>query len=96
MTDARTMRPARFVTLCFLYSGVVLLAQYVVVYRFRLTVGGLAQLGVGLSILAAGLVRLWYPEEERQNPAEWGLFTYGMAVLAFFLTGILLAQLLLF
>lgn len=87
------MRPARFVTLCFLYSGVVLLAQYVAVYRFQVTIGAFAQLGVGLSILAAGLVRLRYPDEERDNPAEWGLFTYGMVGLALFLTGIFLAQL---
>lgn len=87
------MRPARFVTLCFLYSGVVLLAQYVAIYRFQVTIGAFAQLGVGLSILAVGLVRLRYPEEERDNPEDWGPFTYGMAGLTVFLTAIFLAQL---
>jgi hypothetical protein len=54
----------------------------------------LSQLGVGLSILAVGLLRLWKPEEE-QNPTEYGLFAYGMAALTVFLTAIFLGQLLL-
>lgn len=89
------MRPDRFVTLCFLYSGLVLLAQYLIVYQFRLSLGALAQVGVALSILATGLVRLWYPDEERGNPAEWGPFTYGVAVLSCLLTVIILGQLVL-
>ncbi|WP_136688678.1 hypothetical protein [Halorhabdus amylolytica] len=87
------MRSARFVTLCFVYSGLVLLAQYVVVSQFRLDVTALGQLGVALSILAGGLVGVRYPEEGTQNPAEWGLFTYGMAALSVALTVIFLAQL---
>lgn len=87
------MRPARFVTLCFVYSGLVLLAQYAVVYRFGLALEGLVQLGVALSILAVGAVRLLRPEEEAGNPAEWGLMAYAMAVLCLMVTGILLAQL---
>lgn len=87
------MRPERFVTLCFLYAGVVFLAQYVVVYQFRLDVGSLANLGVSLAILAAGIIRLRNPEAEEQNPAEWGLFTYGMAALCLLLTGLFLGQL---
>ena len=87
------MRPARFVTLCFVYSGLVLFAQYAVVYRFGLEVEGLVQLGVALSILAVGVARLLYPAEEAGNPAEWGLMAYAMAVLSLLVTGILLAQL---
>jgi hypothetical protein len=94
MTNSSGMRPARFVTLCFLYSGVILLAQYAVIYQFQRDLGALAQLGVGISILVTGLARVWYPKEEHQNPAEWGLFTYGMAALSLFLTVIFLAQLL--
>ena len=87
------MRPARFVTLCFLYSGLVLSTQYAVFYRFRLELGSLAQLGVALSVLAVGGVRLRYPEEERGTPAEYGLFTYGMLLLSALLTAIFLARL---
>jgi hypothetical protein len=88
------MRSARFVTLCFLYSGLVLLAQSVVVYQFETSIGALSQFGVGVSILAVGLIRLWYPTVEKQNPANWGFFTYGMAALTIFLTALFLAQLL--
>ena len=87
------MRPARFVTLCFLYSGLILLVQYGIVFKFQLGLEGISQLGVALSILAVGLVRLRIQEEEKQNPAEWGLFAYGMGALAIFLTIIFLVQL---
>jgi hypothetical protein len=89
------MRAARFVTLCFIYSGLIFLAQYVTIYGVSFELAGLAQLGVGLSILAAGLLRLKRPEEEAQNPAEYGLFTYGMGALSLFITVIFLGQLLL-
>lgn len=87
------MRPARFVTLCFLYSGAILLAQSVLVYRFRLDVATITRLGVALSILATGLYRLRYPEHEEHNPAEYGLLAYGLAALSLALTVIFLAQL---
>lgn len=89
------MNPARFVTLCFLYSGLLLLAQYAVIYEFRLTIGFLAYLGVALSILATGLLRLRYPDEEDANPTTWGVFTYGMATFSIILTGIFLTHLVL-
>jgi hypothetical protein len=87
------MRPARFVTLCFLYSGVVLLTQYLIVHRFALGLGGLARLGVALSVFGVGLIRLRSPEIEADNPAEFGAFAYGMAALSVLLTLIFLAQL---
>jgi hypothetical protein len=87
------MRAARFVTLGFLYAGVLLLAQYWLFSGFRVSVSALAQLGAGLSVLAVGVLRLWYPNEETQ-PEEWGLFTYGMAALDLVLTVLVLAQLL--
>ena len=89
------MRAARLVTLCFIYSGLIFLAQYVTVYGVSFEVAGLAQLGVGISILVAGLFRLQNPEEEAQNPAEYGLFVYGMIALSLFITAIFLGQLLL-
>ena len=89
------MRAARFVTLCFVYSGLVFPAQYATVYGASVEVAGLAQLGVGLSILAAGLLRLKRPEEEAQNPAEYGFLTYGTAALSVFVTLVFLGQLLL-
>jgi len=87
------MDPARFVTLGFLYAGILLLAQYALFFGFRADVGGIAQLGVGLSILAAGLIRLRYPEQEADNPAEWGLLAYGMALLSVSLTLVFFLQL---
>lgn len=82
-------------TLCFVYSGLVLLLQYVTVHRLAFDIAGVAQLGVALSILATGLYRLWKPEAEADNPAEYGPFAYGLAALALVLTGIFLGQLLL-
>lgn len=87
------MQADRFVTICLVYSGLVLLAQYALVYRFSIGIGGLAQLGVALSILSVGLIRLRNSEAEDQNPAEYGLFTYGMAALSVLLTVIVLIQL---
>lgn len=87
------MRPARFVTVCFLYSGAILLAQHGLVHRFRLDVAGIARIGVALSILFAGLYRLRYPEKEERKPTEYGLLAYGMALLSVALTAILLIQL---
>jgi len=89
------MRAARFVTLCFVYSGLVFLAQYATLYGVSFEIAGLAQLGVGLSILAAGLLRLQRPEEEAQNPAEYGALAYGIAALSIFATLVFLGQLLL-
>ncbi|WP_231857240.1 hypothetical protein [Natronomonas moolapensis] len=58
-------------------------------------IAGLAQLGVGLSILAAGLFRMKNPEAEAQNPAEYGVLAYGTAALSVFITIIFFGQLLL-
>lgn len=88
------MQPGRFVTLCFVYSGALLLGQYVLFAEFGLNLGSLSQLGIGLVVLATGLARLWYPREEAENPSSWGLFTGAMALLAVLLTGLFLAQLL--
>lgn len=87
------MHPSRFTTVCFLYSGIVLLAQYALVYQFQLSVGGLAQLGVALSLLGTGLARLWYPEKEERSPTKYGIATYGMAILSLVITVIFLIQL---
>lgn len=88
------MHAARFVTLCFVYSGLLLVAQYLTFYGTSIEIAGLAQLGVALSILAAGIVRLRNPEQEAQNPAEYGALAYGMAVLSALLTVLFLGGLL--
>jgi hypothetical protein len=87
------MRPARFVTLCFLYSGVVLLAQAVLVSRFRLDVASIVQVGAAFSILFVGLLRLSSPEKQEREPTEYGFLAYGMAVLSLVVTAILFVQL---
>lgn len=87
------MRPARFVTICFLYSGSVLGAQYLAVYRFGLGFGGLAQLCAALSVLGVGGIRLRNPDVEADNPARYGAFAYGMAALSALLTGLFFVQL---
>lgn len=89
------MQAARFVTLCFVYSGLLLVVQYLTVSGYSIDLAGLAQLGVALSILATGLVRLWNPDVEAENPAAYGWFAYGMAALSLLLTAIFLGQLLL-
>ena len=90
--DFYSMHSSRFVTVCFLYSGAILLVQFVFIYQFQLNVESLAQLGVALSIVGTGIIRLRNPEEA-QTPAEYELFAYSMAVLSIALTVIFLAQL---
>ena len=58
-----------------------------------LDIEALAQIGMGLSIFAVGLVRLLKPEEESQNPTAYGWMTHGMAALSLFLTVIFLGKL---
>ena len=87
------MRPERFVTYCFLYAGVLILAQYTILYPIRLDVATLAQLGVAASILAIGLSRLRSPDLEAKNPGEYGIFTYSMALLCIALTALFFVQL---
>jgi len=89
------MRPARFVTGCFLYSGAILLASWVLNYQFHMGVASLSQLGVALAILFTGIYRLRRPAVEEDNPAEYGFFTYGMAALSLMLTAIFLARVIL-
>jgi len=84
------MQAGRFVTLCFLYCGLIFLAQYVVFFGFSFELDGATQLGVGVLLLAAGVIRLNMPKEEDQNPAEYGPFAYGMAAFSLILTAILL------
>lgn len=88
------MRADRFVTLCFIYCGLIFFAQYVAFYGASFALPGLVQLGVGVSVVAVGLHRLWNPDAEDQHPAEYGVFAYGMAALSVILTAILVAALL--
>lgn len=86
------MTPARFVTLCFLYSGAVLVVSHVFTYEFRLGFDILAQGAVSLVIFLTGVVRLLRPEYG-DEPEEWGLFTGVMALLALLVTLVVLRQL---
>lgn len=86
------MRPARFVTGCFVYSGAILFASWVLNYQFQVGLASLSQLGVALAILFTGVQRLRRPDIEENNPATYGFLAYGMAVLSLILTAIFLAQ----
>jgi hypothetical protein len=86
------MRPARFVTWCFVYSGAVLLAGWAVGYGLQVSLESLAQLGVALAIGATGVHRLLRPDVEADNPGEYGPFAYGVAVLAILLTVLLVLR----
>ena len=88
------MRPARFVTFCFLYSGGLVLVSGLLKSGIQLGFQSIVRLLLGLTILFVGVYRLWQPEEER-HPEEYGLFSYGMAVLTLLMTVIFLGQLLL-
>lgn len=88
------MKPVRFVTLCFVYSGMVLLAQAAFLFESPITI--ITQLGVGISILGTGLLRLYNPKKYEQKPTEYGLLTYGMAILALVLTALFLVQIVVF
>lgn len=53
------MRAPRFVTLCFVYCGLLFLAQYLLVYRYSVGVRGVVHL-----VVATGLLRLWKRDVE--------------------------------
>ncbi len=87
------MRPARFVTYCFLYSGAVLIALALVATQFQLNIESVLRAGVGLTILFTGLIRLRNPEQEERKPSEYGSLAYGMAALTLVITALFLVQL---
>ncbi|GKZ13018.1 hypothetical protein HAL_08990 [Haladaptatus sp. T7] len=88
------MKPVRFVTLCFVYSGMVLLVQ--AAFLFESPIAIITQLGVGITILGTGLLRLYNPEKYERKPTEYGLLAYGMAILALVLTALFLVQIVVF
>ncbi len=88
------MKANRFVTYCFLYSGLILGAHNLITHEFSFALRSLPQLGVALSIFGYGVLRLVYPEEE-ENPGRYGFQVYGLVALSLFLTVVFLAQLLL-
>lgn len=86
------MHSSRFVTLCFIYSGVLLLATQVVIYSPDLIVATIGNAGAALCILFTGVYRL-YSEEEERKPEEYGLFAYIMASFSVLITLLFLAGL---
>ncbi|RBI58730.1 hypothetical protein DMJ13_25655 [halophilic archaeon] len=80
-------------TLCFVYSGVLLVVQSLFVYQVQLGLVSLVRVGVALTFLGTGLERLRRPAVEEDNPATYGLFAYTIAVLCLALTVLVLAQL---
>ncbi len=89
------MHSSRFVTLCFIYSGVLLVVMQVGIYSPDLTVATIGNAGAGLCILFLGVYRL-YSEEEEKIPEEYGLFTYVVTALAVLITLLFLTSLSLF
>lgn len=84
------MDPARFVTYLFVYSGIVIVSQAILINQLQLSGAVLGNLGVGLCLLVIGFHRLYNPEKAERSPAEYGFFAYGMALLAVILTAIFL------
>ena len=79
------MDPSRFVTVCFVYTGVVLLATNVVVYRPGLTLATVGNGAAAVCILATGVHR-YYSEEAERTPEEYGLLAAAMAMFALLVT----------
>jgi heme O synthase-like polyprenyltransferase len=88
--EPRLVRSARFVTLCFLYCGVVLLASQLLVYRPGALLVTAGNVGAALCILATGVYRL-YDGDEDARPQSYGLFTYSMAGFAVVVTALFVA-----
>lgn len=90
------MDPGRFVSLCFLYSGGVLLATHSLTYGLELGLESGTQYLVALVVFGTGLYRLSDPSRETPSPDEYGPLTHGMGLLALLLTVLFLAQLFVF
>ena len=86
------MHPARFVTVCCLYSGAVFLLTQILLYPSQLNVPAIWNSGAAVCILFAGLYRL-YSEGAEKYPSEYGLLTTGIAFLSLMVTVICLAVL---
>ncbi len=86
------MHAPRFVTLCFIYAGVMLLATQAVVQTPGLTVATVVNGGAALCILFSGVYRL-YSEDEERKPQEYGPLTYVIAGFAILVTLLFLGSL---
>ena len=86
------MEPGRFVSLCFLYGGGVLLATHSLTYGLQLGPESVTQYAVALAIFGTGLYRLSDPSRETPSPDEYGALTYGMGLLALLVTVLFLAH----
>lgn len=86
------MHPARFVTVCCLYSGALFLLTQILLYPSQLNVPVIWNAGAAVCILFAGLYRL-YSEAAEKYPSEYGLLTAGLAGLSLLVTVIFLAVL---
>lgn len=86
------MHPARFVTWCCLYSGVLFLMTQMLFYQSRLPVPVIWNSGAAVCILLVGLYRL-YSDTAETYPTEYGILTYGVALLSILVTAIFLAAL---
>lgn len=83
------MNAARFVTICLIYCGTLLTAQFALLYEFRLDFVSVTQLLTGLVILAGGVYRWHTSDETAHSPEQYGVLAYSLAVLSVLLTAII-------
>lgn len=83
------MLPARFVTWCCLYAGVLFLGVQIFLYWSPLSFPVIWNAGAAICLLFTGLYRL-YSETAEQYPTNYGLLTYGIAFLSVVVTGLFL------
>jgi hypothetical protein len=86
------MHPARFLTVCCLYSGALFLLTQILLYPSQLNIPVIWNSGAAVCILFVGLYRL-YSEEAEKYPSEYGILTTGVAFLSLMVTIIFLAVL---
>lgn len=83
------MQPPRFVSLCLVYSGALLVASQILIYspdHWLATVGNTV---TGFIILATGVYRI-RSERGEETPEEYGLLTYVVGTFALLVTALFL------
>ena len=85
------MHPARFVSLLFIYAGMILILQAGFWYDWQLGLELASQAATGAIILLFPLVRMRQPIEE-QRPSQYGPFVYVLVGLCLLLTTLFIVE----